>query len=175
MTLAAWLFAAVSVASTSPTPAPAAPPPCAAAEYRQFDFWLGEWDVVGVTGAPNEGKILGHNTIERVSAGCALSEHWRGASGFDGRSLNGWDASAKVWRQFWIGADGVVLQLSGGLSEDSMEMRGELPGANGGTQLQRIRWTPQPDGSVIQRWDTSDDAGRTWNNSFLGHYRRASR
>lgn len=145
---------------------------CDAPEYRQFDFWLGDWVVVGVPDAPNAGQVLGHNRIESVSAGCALSEHWRGASGFDGRSLNGWDANARCWRQFWIGADGVVLQLSGGLEDGSMVLRGELPGPSGATQLQRIRWTPQPDGSVIQRWDTSDDAGATWGVSFLGHYRR---
>ena len=125
-------------------------------------------------GAPDAGQRLGRNTIERVSAGCALSEHWRGASGFEGRSLNGWDAGAKLWRQFWIGGDGIVLQLSGGLSEGSMELRGELPAANGGTQLQRIRWTPQADGGVIQRWDASDDAGQTWTTRFLGLYQRVS-
>lgn len=147
---------------------------CDAPEFRQFDFWLGEWEVVGVPGAPNAGQILGHNRIEAASAGCALSEHWRGASGFDGRSLNAWDASAQRWRQFWIGGDGVVLQLAGGLQDGAMVMRGELPGAKGGIQQQRISWTPQPDGGVIQRWETSDDAGTNWNISFLGLYRRVS-
>jgi hypothetical protein len=53
-----------------------------------------------------------------------------------------------------------------------MEMTGELPRDGGGTQLQRIRWTPQADGSVIQQWDTSDDDGRSWTTSFRGVYRR---
>ena len=39
-------------------------------------------------------------------------------------------------------------------------------------QWQRIRWTPQDDGSVQQHWQTSDDAGETWQTSFLGIYRR---
>lgn len=174
MPAAAWLLAVAAMTSTAPPPASTPPAArCDAAEHRQFDFWLGEWEVVGVSGAPNEGKLLGRNSIAKVSAGCALSEHWRGASGFDGRSLNGWDASAKRWRQFWIGGDGVVLQLAGGLKDGSMEMTGELPGANGGVQLQRIRWTPQADGGVIQRWDTSDDGGKSWNTSFVGLYRRA--
>jgi hypothetical protein len=147
---------------------------CEAPEFHQFDFWLGDWEVVGVDGAPNAGQVLGHNRIERVSAGCGLSEHWRGASGFDGRSLNTWDAASRQWRQFWVGGDGVLLQLAGGLRDGAMVMEGELPTASGGVQRQRIRWTPAPDGSVIQHWETSDDAGRSWNTSFLGHYRRAA-
>jgi hypothetical protein len=145
---------------------------CDAPEYRQFDFWLGEWEVVGGAGAPAEGQLQGYNRIERVSAGCALAEHWRGAKGLEGHSLNTWDATARRWRQFWVGGDGTVLQLEGGLREGVMELHGELPTASGGVQQQRIRWTPHPDGSVSQQWDTSDDSGKTWNVSFLGLYRR---
>ena len=145
---------------------------CDAPEFHQFDFWLGEWEVVAVPGAPNAGQRLGHNRIESVSAGCALSEHWRGESGVDGRSLNAWDASARLWRQFWIGSDGVVLQLAGGWKDGAMVLSGELPDVNGGVQQQRIRWTPQADGGVLQCWETSDDAGMNWNACFLGLYRR---
>lgn len=146
---------------------------CDAPEYRQFDFWLGDWDVVAPPDAPDAGTLKGRNTIERVADGCALAEHWRGASGLDGRSLNGWDAVHGVWRQFWIGGDGVVLQLAGGLRDGSMVMSGTLPGRDGAQQQQRIRWTPNPDGSVEQRWDTSDDDGATWNASFVGLYRKS--
>lgn len=146
---------------------------CDAPEHRQFDFWIGEWDVVGGVGSPMEGKRQGHNTIARAAAGCALTEHWRGASGLEGHSLNAWDATASRWRQFWVGGDGLVLRLEGGLQDRSMLMHGELPTAGGKRQRQRIRWTPQPDGSVVQRWDTSDDDGASWQASFVGHYRRA--
>ena len=53
-----------------------------------------------------------------------------------------------------------------------MLMHGELPSANGGIQKQKISWTPKEDGSVIQRWETSDDDGKTWAISFLGVYRK---
>jgi hypothetical protein len=167
MSLASLILAVATVA----TP----PPACAAAEHRQFDFWLGEWDVVGVPDAPNAGQLLGRNRIESISSGCALSEHWRGASGFEGHSLNGYDAAHRVWRQFWIGSDGVVLQLAGGWRDGRMVLDGELPGANGARQRQRISWIPQTDGGVIQRWETSDDDGTTWAVAFLGLYRRAAR
>ena len=53
-----------------------------------------------------------------------------------------------------------------------MVMTGELPNPQGGTQLQRITWTPRTDGSVVQQWDTSDDGGTTWTTSLRGNYRR---
>ena len=142
---------------------------CTAPEHRQFDFWLGQWQVYG---GPDGTTHVGDNRIERSDNGCWLVEHWRGASGIDGTSTNAWDAQHRVWRQFWVGADGVVLRLEGGLQNGAMVMTGELPNPQGGTQLQRITWTPQTDGSVVQHWDTSDDAGTTWATTFRGHYRR---
>jgi hypothetical protein len=157
---------AMSDAQEAALPAPVAA--CASVEHRQFDFWIGEWDVTDAAGKP-----IGHNKIVRSDTGCWLSESWRGASGFTGNSLNAWDSQEKVWRQFWIGADGIPLRLAGGLKDNVMVMEGELPKAGGGVQLQRISWTPAADGSVAQKWDTSDDGGKSWQESFLGIYRKA--
>ena len=163
--LSAILLGAVGM-TTQAAPAPA-PMRCEGAEHRQFDFWLGEWDVHG-----EDGQLLGTNRIERSGNGCWLVEHWRGVSGNHGTSTNAWDAQYRVWRQFWVGGDGVVLRLEGAREGEAMVMRGELPDAKGGIQHQRITWTPQADGSVVQQWDTSDDAGASWQTSFRGSYRR---
>jgi hypothetical protein len=149
---------------------PPAPPACNAPVHRQFDFWVGEWEV---TGGPKLDALVGHSSIARVADGCALSEHWINSKGQDGRSLNAYDGVAKQWTQFWVGFDGVILRLVGGIDDGAMLMQGELPGANGGVQKQRIRWTPGDDGSVEQKWETSDDDGKTWQVSFIGIYRRA--
>ena len=117
--------------------------------------------------------MLGHNLIAREAGGCVLHEHWRGTRGLAGMSLNAFDAQRQRWTQFWVGGDGLVLRLEGGLENGAMVMRGELPAPAGGVQQQRITWTPQEDGAVEQRWETSDDAGKTWAVSFLGIYRRA--
>lgn len=145
------------------------PPACAGSEHHEFDFWIGDWVVTD----GKDGKTpQGTNTIKRVSSGCALLEHWRNTSGSEGMSLNAFDADKREWTQFWIGADGIILRLHGGLMDGAMVMRGELPKLGGGVQLQRITWTPKDDGSVEQRWDVSDDDGKTWTVSFLGIYRR---
>jgi hypothetical protein len=145
---------------------------CAAPEHRQFDFWLGEWEVYGAPGTPADGKLQGTNRIESSSSGCSLTETWRSARGVEGRSLNVYDAVAKQWRQFWVGGDGGVLQLAGHFRDGRMVLSGELPKQEGGMQQQRITWTPNEDRSVAQQWDTSDDGGATWNTIFLGIYRR---
>lgn len=166
MTMLSLILAAVLSNTTPPSPPP---PACAATEHRQFDFWIGEWEVR--SGADPD-QVLGHNRIVRAAGGCALHEHWRGASGLAGMSLNAWDAQLQRWTQFWVGGDGVILRLAGGMAAGAMVMHGELPTAAGGVQQQRITWTPRADGSVEQRWETSDDAGQTWTVSFLGVYRR---
>lgn len=163
MTPLTILFAAALV--TSP------PPPasgCTDEAHRQFDFWIGDWEVRG--GADGE-TLLGHNRIASEAGGCVLHEHWRGARGLSGMSLNTYDPARRRWLQFWVGGDGVILRLEGGIEDGAMVMQGELPAAGGGVQRQRIRWTPRADGSVEQRWETSDD-GQSWSVAFLGHYRR---
>jgi hypothetical protein len=168
--LVAAICAPVAAQTATTQPATAATAPvaaCSTAEYRQFDFWIGGWVVHG---GPKVDQLQGTSRIERSDNGCWLVEHWHSARGSDGTSLNAWDARYQAWRQFWTGADGVVLRLEGGLQDGAMVMTGELPRAQGGVQLQKIRWTPGDDGSVEQRWETSDDAGASWQVAFLGRY-----
>jgi hypothetical protein len=153
-------------AATSPTetPTPAARP-CAAAPYRQFDFWLGAWTVTRP-----DGKTAGTNRITRILGGCALREQWRGAGGSTGTSLNVYDAEANRWRQTWVDDRGGVLLLTGGLREGKMMLEGETAASAGKTVRQRITWTPLPGGRVRQFWDSSSDGGKTWETEFDGIY-----
>lgn len=151
--------------------AAARPAPCSQPEHRQFDFWIGEWDVT----APN-GRRAGTNRIRAIGGGCALQEEWRGASGGTGTSLNIFDAATGRWHQTWVGNDGLLLQLDGGMKGESMELAGATAGANGARTLHRIRWTPlggQP-ARVRQLWESSTDGGRTWLVAFDGTYTRKS-
>ena len=141
--------------------------PCAAPEYRQFDFWLGAWQVT----AP-DGTLAGRNRIEKILGGCALQEHWTSAGG-GGTSFNTFDARRGVWHQTWVDAGGTLLLLDGNLQADGrMVLRGEIV-ADGGPVLQEIAWQPLDDGTVRQLWRSSDDQGKTWRVVFDGIYRRA--
>lgn len=137
---------------------------CTAAQHRQFDFWLGAWTVTDTTG-----RVVGTNEITRIAGGCGLREHWRGAGGSEGMSLNVWQPAFERWTQFWVGT-GVVLELTGGPDDAGrMVLEGTRHTAAGAVQ-DRITWTPRADGTVRQRWEISEDAGASWRPIFVGLY-----
>jgi hypothetical protein len=140
---------------------------CTAAEWRQFDFWLGDWEVRN-----GEGDVLGSNEITRVARGCGLLENWRGIDGGRGLSLNTYEDSGRTWTQRWVG-DGATLWLKGGLEANAMVLTGtDKRNSPKGAVLDRITWTPLPDGRVLQQWDISPDGGRLWLVAFKGYYQR---
>ncbi|MGH7482880.1 MAG: hypothetical protein ACRELV_12050, partial [Longimicrobiales bacterium] len=147
----------------------ALPRACESAAQRAFDFWLGHWTVHAA-----DGRIAGRSRITRVSDGCAVLEEWSGAGGQNGTSLNFYDDELGEWVQVWAGGGGVVLRLRGGPVDGVMVMEGagerETPQ---GVVLDRIRWTPNDDGSVLQEWLISSDGGASWSTLFAGVYRPA--
>ena len=83
---------------------------CEAGDHRQFDFWLGDWNVY----AP-DGKLAGVNSISSEYEGCVLHERYSTDRGFSGESLNAYDPVRKVWHQTWVDSSGTLLLLEGGL------------------------------------------------------------
>jgi hypothetical protein len=159
MLLAAWLLAAAQTA--------AAPAPCAQPLHRQFDFWVGLWDVTGPSGT-----FAGTNRIELVDGGCALYESWSSAGGgYTGRSLNSVGSDGR-WHQSWIDSSGGRLELVGDFVDGRMVLEGETKATtpNGPPVKNRITWTPRPDGSVRQLWETSSDGGKSYTVAFDGLY-----
>jgi hypothetical protein len=157
---------AVPPAPSSPPMPPVRPPACVSPEFRQFDFWLGHWKVTNPSG-----KEVGTSDISRVSEGCALREQWTSASGKGGTSINYYDAAEKQWRQDWVGGDGTILHLHGGLEGASMVLTGKTKSARGPLE-NRITWTSLAGGKVQQEWATSEDNGGSWQVGFVGIYEK---
>ena len=157
------LASSLSQAQTPPAPPP---PGCPSEQQRQFDFWIGNWDVtVG-------GKPAGRNVIERILEGCALLENWSGAGGMSGKSLNFYDPLRAQWHQTWIDDRGGSLGLDGAFAGGKMVLSGSKKDpASGKTTFNRITWTPLPSGQVRQLWETSGD-GQSWTIAFDGLYTR---
>ena len=152
--------------SQAPAVASAKPPSCAAPENRQFDFWLGEWEV-----RDPEGKLIGENQITSLHNGCVLFENYR-AGKFSGSSLNAYDPERRKWHQTWVDSSGGLLVIEGGLVDGKMILAGEAvdPAKPGGSIDNRIMWQPLTDGRVRQLWETSADKGKTWATAFDGYY-----
>lgn len=144
---------------------------CTASEYRQFDFWLGNWHVfVPGTTAP---VFAGTNVIERELDGCVVEENWTDIA--RGRSINVYDASDGHWHQHWVYAGGgpsSVLILDGGSpGAGTLAMAGTRLGLNNNVVRDSITWTAITPDSVRQHWVTSVNGGSFFT-SFDGRYRR---
>lgn len=144
---------------------PGTPTQCATDRYRQFDFWIGEWEVHNP-----QGQYQGANRIERIQGGCVLQEHWTGASGSTGTSFNIYDFTRDVWHQTWVSGT-QLLVIEGGFEGGKMVLEGETYGQGGAVTHNRITWTPVSRDTVTQVWDTSPD-GNTWRTVFHGVYTR---
>jgi hypothetical protein len=139
--------------------------------HRQFDFWLGEWEVHDA-----DGGFAGRNRIEPLFGGRAIAEHWEGASGLRGVSHSVYVERRGQWHQTWVDSSGALLLLDGGLRDDAMVLEGTTPADGGGELRHRISWavTENPD-RVRQHWEVSRDAGATWETAFDGRYARVRR
>ena len=144
----------------------AAPPPCDSPEHHQFDFWIGDWQVHRPDGA-----LAGINRITREYGGCVIHERYATGKGYSGESLNVYDATRKTWHQSWVDNGGMLLLLDGGLRDGKMVMEGQTVGADGQATRHRITWTPNPDGSLRQLWQSTDAKG-DWTTAFDGKYTR---
>ena len=92
--------------------------------HRQFDFWLGEWEV-----RTPDGKLAGTNRITREYGGCVLHERYDTGRGYSGESLNVYDAPRKAWHQTWVDNGGLLLVLEGAFRANRMVLEGEVRSA----------------------------------------------
>lgn len=150
--------------------APAASPCEQDRRFREFDFWVGEWEVRDANGT-----FVGENSIRREQSGCVLIENWSGAKGSSGMSINYLDRITDEWVQVWHAASGYQIDIRGGLTGEGMLLTGTIHYiANGQTAPFRGLWTPLDDGRVRQYFEQSNDDGATWQPWFEGFYTRKS-
>jgi len=131
--------------------------PCIySAEARQFDFWVGDWEVYNPAG-----QKAGTNSVQLFSDGCGLMENWTSTLGGDGKSINFYDAGTAKWYQSWIGSGGGALRYAGNFKDGAMRFEGETM-ANGKKALQRLTFTKIDENTVRQLAESSADEGKTW-------------
>jgi len=57
---------------------------CLAPQYREFDFWIGDWNAFDFSD-PN--TTVARTKVETMLDGCVLFENYEGANGLNGRSF----------------------------------------------------------------------------------------
>ncbi len=164
-----WLVSATGIAAAQ-TPAPAPrPPACATPEHRQFDYWVGYWDVYR-TGTDT---LVAHSLVERRYAGCAIRENWMPLTNQGGGSFSSWHPGTRQWRQLWVDVNNGWVEFTGGIVDGAMQLTGAWAGSgpNGENGTVRMRYDRGEGGTVRQHGDVSLDNGRTWTPSFDFTYR----
>ncbi len=141
---------------------------CCTENHRDFDFWVGEWEVYD-----DAGNRVGTNTIDKMQEGCVLRENWIGLGGNTGTSLNFFNLKSKQWEQLWVDNSGTHLKLKGNRTGNQMVLSSdEFASTDGKLYINRIKWILNDDGTVRQLWEVLQD-GLVVQVAFDGIYKRS--
>ena len=135
--------------------------PCAyAIENHQFDFWIGEWDVVTTEG----GVTAGSSRIEKILNDCVVLENWTSANApYQGKSYNTYNTNLKRWEQFWADNSQGMIHFYGNLKDGVMDYwTDELPQPDGKKLKRHLQFIPQGSDKLRQFSQGSYDDGKTW-------------
>jgi hypothetical protein len=154
--------------SSAPIPSSSPSAACTSAEHRQFDFWLGDWDLAihARTSPTSEtwGHAKGTQRIESILGGCAILESFA-AEGpqtpWAGRSVSSYQAKPGKWRQTWVDDQGSYLAFAGGIEAGVMTLFGEPRESEGKTVQMRMVFLDVTPRSLRWEWQRTEDGWKT--------------
>lgn len=150
-------------------------PACASREFRQFDFWVGEWELSWPASETSERRPgRGTNRIEVALDKCVIVEHFTGIPGMDlrGMSISTFNKRKGKWQQTWVDNSGSYLDFVGEFKAGQMILARQAATRDGKKFLQRmIGKNIKPD-SLDWSWERSDDNGQNWKVLWPIHYER---
>lgn len=133
--------------------------PCAfAPEHRQFDFWIGEWDVF-ITGTENQ---AGTSSIQLILDSCIIFENWTGGNGYTGKSFNLYNATDRKWEQIWVDSRGGMIKFTGEGRDGNLYYTADSKQPDGTTLQRRLTFFNQGPDRVRQFSERTTDGGKTW-------------
>lgn len=148
--------------------------PCSKPEFRQFDFWIGEWEAF----APN-GKKGGDSKITVILDSCVILEEWTSANAqqgliYTGKSFNSYNAATKQWQQTWTDNTGNTTEFLRGEGSNGkiVYYADNVAGPAGKNFKRRLTFTKLSEDKVRQLGERSDDDGKTWTTEYDLEYRR---
>lgn len=139
--------------------------PCGnAPEYRQLDFWLGEWDV------EQGGQKIARSSIQLILDDCVVFENYEAAS-YRGKSFSVWSSTDKRWEQYYTDTAGLARFFIGALEDGKMVLTTQFD-RNGAKVTNRMTYSKEGSDRVRQFIETSLDGGKTWAAGYDGMYVR---
>lgn len=164
-------------AAAPPTPPTSVAVACAAPEHRQFDFWIGAWDLVVKTRAAPDGPWTEARATQRIEAilgGCVIAEHFEAdgpGTPWAGRSYSMWQPALGAWRQTWVDDQGGFLAFTGAVEDGAMTLYGEPRDKDGHRVQMRMVFLDVTADALRWEWQRSVDDG-AWAPQMVIEYRR---
>lgn len=131
---------------------------------KQFDFWLGEWDVTW----GEDGTATNH--VLRIMDDKIIQENFSSPD-LKGMSVSSYDRERGVWCQAWVDNSGTYLDFTGRFEDGKMTLVRDAI-VKGETCKQRMVWFNIEDNQFDWNWERSDDRGKTWRALWELKYKR---
>lgn len=148
--------------------------PCSAPAYRQFDFWIGEWDVYG-----KNGTKAGDSKISLILDSCIILEEWTSAGSnqglrYAGKSFNTWNRNTKQWQQTWVdNTGGSTEYLEGKYDENKIIFQTKpFPFSKDTIAVRKLTFFNLSADKVRQFAEITKDNGASWQTEYDLEYRR---
>jgi hypothetical protein len=126
---------------------------------KEFDFWVGSWDV-RPRGAPTTPPA--RNDVTKIDDGCVVHESWSAPASV-GQSFNIYDKTRSKWFQIWVDNSGGLHEYSGNYSDNAMRYIGTtpaLPPATGRVETRLTFFKIAPD--TVRQFSESKRSDGTW-------------
>lgn len=150
--------ATITMSTLNSEPAPAA---------RQFDFWLGDWDLTWDHGG------CGYNKVQAKWHGRVIEENFHEIApmNLEAMSLSVYKPDTGYWYQTWVDNQGNYLDFIGQFKEGEMVLERDTF-IRGKAVKQRLVWSNIKANSLDWEWQLSEDDGEHWKTLWHIRYRR---
>jgi tetratricopeptide (TPR) repeat protein len=135
-------------------------------EYRQFDFWVGDWDVMN-----RNNRQVGTNSVKLLEDGCIVEENWANTGGGTGKSFNFYNPITHKWHQSYMDNQGGNWMMDGEYKDGALKYEGAIYSPGQKVLVHMTFFNLGPD--KVRQWaETSADEGKTWTTIWDGLYVR---
>ena len=148
--------------------------PCSNPVYRQFDFWIGEWEAFG----PDSQKA-GDSKVSLILDSCIILEEWTSANlqqglRYAGKSFNTYNAATKQWQQTWVDNVGGTNEYLLGKFENNQIIYSSKPFLfkKDTLAIRKMTFTNLGPDKLRQHGEISKDNGVSWATEYDLQYRR---
>ncbi|MEO6719207.1 MAG: hypothetical protein ABIN67_02535 [Ferruginibacter sp.] len=148
--------------------------PCSGQVYRQFDFWIGEWEAFGP-----KGNKAGDSKISSILDSCIILEEWTSSGAvqgliYAGKSFNTYNAATNQWQQTWVDNTGGSNEYLKGRFENNSIIFQTMPFhfVKDSLGTRRLTFFNLGKDKVRQLGEISKDNEVTWTTEYDLEYRR---